>query len=340
MERGPGDDPSGTLPPAPQGCSFPPAFALSPPACVLCGREPGAPGGSVGCGPAAATSCALPGGVGLAGEALRLLLTGLLCSFQRCFVCGESGAAITCSWEGCDRNFHLPCAIEGECVTEYFPPNRYLSFCREHRPEQEVEAAPEENTNCLICLEPVGDRKSFHTMVCPACKHAWFHRVCIQVGAGHALSAGISFNCPHCRNEHDFLRAMVTMGIRIPLRLSSWENEPQDEILFEMYSHCDAHECLCPRGREYAEEQGPWEVLLCISCAAEGTHRRCSNVRNSWVIWECDTCAGLGNGKRQSTFMPLGWGQGPGKAWQQFPRRGLTDSLCPRRHHGRVLLTF
>uniref|UniRef100_A0A8C0FS99 Uncharacterized protein n=1 Tax=Bubo bubo TaxID=30461 RepID=A0A8C0FS99_BUBBB len=27
-----------TLPPAPQRCSFPPAFALSPPACVLCGR--------------------------------------------------------------------------------------------------------------------------------------------------------------------------------------------------------------------------------------------------------------------------------------------------------------
>ncbi|XP_074751151.1 E3 ubiquitin-protein ligase PHF7-like [Athene noctua] len=53
-------------------------------------------------------------------------------------------------------------------------------FCREHRPEQQVEAAPEENTDCLICLEPVGDRKSFHTLVCPICKHAWFHRVCIQ----------------------------------------------------------------------------------------------------------------------------------------------------------------
>jgi len=31
-----GDNPSGMRPPAPQSCSFPLAFALSPPACMLC----------------------------------------------------------------------------------------------------------------------------------------------------------------------------------------------------------------------------------------------------------------------------------------------------------------
>ncbi|MCQ4187520.1 hypothetical protein FK515_28440, partial [Klebsiella pneumoniae] len=45
---------------------------------------------------------------------------GLLCSFQRCFVCGESGATITCSQTGCKRRFHLPCAVEGSCVTHWF----------------------------------------------------------------------------------------------------------------------------------------------------------------------------------------------------------------------------
>ncbi|KAK1214580.1 G2E3 ligase, partial [Pygoscelis papua] len=133
---------------------------------------------------------------------------------QRCFVCGEGGAAITCREMGCDRSFHLPCAVEGGCITQFF--GLYRSFCWEHRPEQAVEAAPEENTTCLICLDPVGDRKSYGTMVCPACKHAWFHRGCIQ---NQAIHVGFScFCCPHCQNEYRFLMEMLTMGIRLPRR--------------------------------------------------------------------------------------------------------------------------
>ncbi|NWV02086.1 G2E3 ligase, partial [Upupa epops] len=97
---------------------------------------------------------------------------------QKCFVCGERGASITCLAKGCKRRFHLPCAVEGECVTQYLP--QYRSFCCQHRPEQEVEATPEATTTCLICLEHVGDRKSFHTLACPVCTNAWFHRGCIQ----------------------------------------------------------------------------------------------------------------------------------------------------------------
>uniref|UniRef100_A0A663N5C6 RING-type domain-containing protein n=1 Tax=Athene cunicularia TaxID=194338 RepID=A0A663N5C6_ATHCN len=277
-----------------------------------------------------ATSCTLPGGVGLAGEALRLPLTGLLCSFQRCFVCGESGAAITCCREGCDRSFHLPCAIAGECVTQYFLPHR--CFCREHRPEQEVEAAPDKDTTCIICLEPVEDGKSFHTMVCPVCREAWFHRGCIQ------YAGTIAFRCPVCRDQYDFLHGMLTMGIRIPGRLVSCRlTGPLDEALMERHSRCDTCQCLCPGGREQAEERGPWELLLCSSCAAEGTHRRCANLSTSRSTWECGPCAGQGTGKRQSTVMPLGWGQGPGKAWQRVPRLGLAEPLCPRRAGGTAL---
>ncbi|NXE44363.1 PHF7 protein, partial [Ptilorrhoa leucosticta] len=50
-----------------------------------------------------ATSCALPGAVGLPGEAPRLPLMGLLGSFQHCCVCGETGAAIVCCEEDCGR---------------------------------------------------------------------------------------------------------------------------------------------------------------------------------------------------------------------------------------------
>ncbi|XP_054694692.1 PHD finger protein 7-like [Grus americana] len=210
--------------------------------------------------------------------------------WKDCFVCGENGATITCQDTGCDRSFHLPCAVEGECITQYF--GLYRSFCWEHRPEQAVQAAPEETTTCLMCMDSVGHRKSYSTMVCPACKHAWFHRGCIQ---GQALRAGIScFQCPLCRDRERFISDMLNMGIRIPRRLPSWENNHAYAALNERHSRCDASQCLCPGGRERAEEEGPWQLLLCCSCAAEGTHRCCSNLKHSTASWECSSCAGLG----------------------------------------------
>ncbi|NXN75813.1 PHF7 protein, partial [Himantopus himantopus] len=205
---------------------------------------------------------------------------------KHCFVCGESGASITCWQTGCDRSFHLPCAMEGGCVTQFLL--QYRSFCWEHRPKQAVEVAPEETTTCLICLDRVGDRNSYGMMVCPACKNAWFHRGCIQ---GQAVRDGItSFRCPLCRDRDAFLSEMLTMGIRIPFRLPSWEDSQAYTAQSERHSCCDARECLCPGGRERAEEGGPWELLLCCSCAAEGTHRQCSSLRSGTARWECDSC--------------------------------------------------
>ncbi|NWH24877.1 PHF7 protein, partial [Grus americana] len=102
------------------------------------------------------------------------------------------------------------------------------------------------------------------------------------------------------------------------IRLPSWENNHAYAALNERHSCCDASQCLCPGGRERAEEEGPWQLLLCCSCAAEGTHRRCSNLKHSTASWECSSCAGLGTGKRQSTRVPLGWGQ-------RVPRVGLAE---------------
>ena len=44
----------------------------------------------------------------------------------------------------------------------------------------------------------------------------------------------------------------------------------------------------------------PWGLLLCSSCAAQGTHRLCSNLSQSTTSWECNACAGEGTGKRQT----------------------------------------
>ncbi|XP_040551226.1 PHD finger protein 7-like [Gallus gallus] len=132
---------------------------------------------------------------------------------KNCFVCGGRGAAITCAETGCERSFHLPCTEDGECITQYFGQHR--SFCWEHRPRQAAaEAAPSENTSCVICLEPVGDSTSYHTMVCPVCKQAWFHRGCIRKHALHA--ATMRFFCPVCGGKGRFRSRMTTLGIQIP----------------------------------------------------------------------------------------------------------------------------
>ena len=68
----------------------------------------------------------------------------------------------------------------------------------------------------------------------------------------------------------------------------------------------------------------PWELLLCSSCAAEGTHRRCSYLSNNADAWECKACAGMGTGKRQIAR------SGPGKAWQQVHGAAWPTSLWPR----------
>ncbi|NXD32705.1 PHF7 protein, partial [Spelaeornis formosus] len=163
-------------------------------------------------------------------------------------------------------------------------------YCPEHRPEQDVQVTPEPGTECLMCMEPVDDRTTFRTMVCPACKRAWFHRDCIQ---GLAIRTGLlCFQCPLCRDSIHFATEMFIMGIQIPFRLvdPTWEDNDAFADLGERHSWCNARECLYPGGREEAEEDGPWQLLLCSSCAAEGTHRRCSGLRNSIDSWECDSC--------------------------------------------------
>ncbi|NXR09734.1 G2E3 ligase, partial [Semnornis frantzii] len=203
-----------------------------------------------------------------------------------CSVCGRSGASINCWLLGCEQWFHLPCALRGECITQYF--GRYRAFCSQHRPRQAVDRDPEPQTECLFCVEVVDDRKSYRTMVCPACQHAWFHRQCIQ---RHALCAGTSaFQCPLCKDKTQFQKEMLTMGIRIPRRPPAWETIEAFEGLMARHRRCDVSECLCPAGREWAEEEGPWQLLLCSSCAAEGTHRSCSNLRDSADGWECQGC--------------------------------------------------
>uniref|UniRef100_A0A8C5UB98 PHF7/G2E3-like PHD zinc finger domain-containing protein n=1 Tax=Malurus cyaneus samueli TaxID=2593467 RepID=A0A8C5UB98_9PASS len=119
----------------------------------------------------------------------------------------------------------------------------------------------------------------------------------IQHAVRRALRAGaLFFQCPLCRNDEAFPVEMFVMGIRVPFRQPTWEDNDAFAELGERHGRCNARKCLHPRGREEADEEGPWELLLCSSCAAEGTHRRCAGLRKKTLTWECDSCAGLGTG--------------------------------------------
>ncbi|NXG31973.1 PHF7 protein, partial [Dromaius novaehollandiae] len=219
-----------------------------------------------------------------------------LCSLQCCFACSERGVAISCQGKGCSRSFHLPCTSEHSCVTQFF--KEFSSFCWEHRPEQAVQVHPDVETTCIICLEPVGDKISHNTMACPACKGTWFHRGCIRVG-GPSLALWAQ-SVPSSSASLTLLESLL-QGQVVPDSRSTpaWEEDTGCEELYQRHSWCDASQCLSRQGRQQAEERGPWELLLCSSCASKGTHRRCSALGTGSDSWECDECAGLGPGKRQ-----------------------------------------
>ncbi|XP_019466444.2 PHD finger protein 7-like, partial [Meleagris gallopavo] len=170
----------------------------------------------------------------------------------QCCVCGERGAAITCAESGCARSFHLPCAKDGQCITQFFGQHR--SFCFEHRLRQTTVTAPAKGTTCAICQEAVGNIASYHTLACPVCKHAWFHRGCIQQ---QALNDGMAcFRCPVCQDNALFRMEMSIIGIQIPDRTPAREDNRAYAPLLQRHRRCDAIMCFYHGGRELAEEEG------------------------------------------------------------------------------------
>uniref|UniRef100_A0A8C3UP92 G2E3 ligase n=1 Tax=Catharus ustulatus TaxID=91951 RepID=A0A8C3UP92_CATUS len=192
-----------------------------------------------------------------------------------CFICCKMGASITCCETSCPRTFHLPCAPDGECITQYF--GTYRSFCWEHRPQQALHPLPSQDNTCSICLDTVEDRISYKTMGCPACQDTRFHRHCIQ---RLALHSGIAFRCPCCLNQELFMMEMLTMGIRLSKRLAS-----------PLPAHKESGTSSVPACQYLLCSSRPWQLWLCSSCAARGTHRHCPSLGNGKYTWECNTCA-------------------------------------------------
>uniref|UniRef100_A0A452HL14 PHD finger protein 7 n=1 Tax=Gopherus agassizii TaxID=38772 RepID=A0A452HL14_9SAUR len=253
-----------------------------------------------------------------------------------CCVCGCKGASIACQGRKCTKNFHFPCGSEKGCIYQFF--GEFKSFCWKHRPVQRVRRRQQQaETICIVCLESMPGKPSYSAMVCPACKHAWFHRDCIQ---GHALRAALyHFRCPRCRDMGTFQREMFRMGIKIPDRDAAWEEDGAFSDQYHRHSHCDASCCLYVGGREQFADNGPWQLLLCNSCGSQGTHRRCSSLGATKGTWECEDCAEpTGAGKEPLERKDV---LGPGFVWRElraddcghYPRWALGRR---RRHAGRA----
>ncbi|NWR77451.1 PHF7 protein, partial [Centropus unirufus] len=207
---------------------------------------------------------------------------------KRCCICRLPGASVTCRGRRCSRIFHFPCGVDRGCISQFF--EEFKSFCWKHKPVQRVRAVQQDQTLCLICQERVAERPCYDTLVCPACTSAWFHRRCIQ---GQALCSALHhFRCPLCQDVDTFQKEMFRLGIKIPDRDAAWEEDGAFADHYQQHSSCDASQCLCPVGREEAEENGPWRLLLCNSCGSCGTHQLCSGVEEDASCWECRECSG------------------------------------------------
>ncbi|XP_065599561.1 PHD finger protein 7-like [Cyrtonyx montezumae] len=80
----------------------------------------------------------------------------------------------------------------------------------------------------------------------------------------------------------------------LKLKPAREENGVDALHLLQRHDLCNAMECFHPKGRDQAEEEESWQLILCSSCAAQSTHRWCSCTCIQMENWDCDICAGLG----------------------------------------------
>ncbi|KAH9504735.1 G2/M phase-specific E3 ubiquitin-protein ligase [Bulinus truncatus] len=208
-----------------------------------------------------------------------------------CCFCNMKGATIGCCDMKCKKKFHLSCSLENGVLHQYF--DNYRSYCADHRMTQTlVKTLSKDKTKleCAICFSRIRfTSTSPNSLVCPCCKHCYFHRTCIQ---SYAISAGKHFlKCPLCNEAEKFQDEMLEFGIYIPDQDASWERETNAyQELLERHSSCDAPDCSCPFGREYDADSGNYELLLCGLCGSSGSHRKCQSLVLKDDLLVCRNC--------------------------------------------------
>jgi len=105
------------------------------------------------------------------------------------------------------------------------------------------------------------------------------------------------FKCPLCNNMEDFSTEMQRLGIYLPQRDASWEQDRGFDVSSSTTAssakECGAKLCFCDKeeGRKYNFPDGLWELLVCHSCGSSAIHAKCGGMED--LIdphWDCYVC--------------------------------------------------
>ncbi|KAL1459985.1 hypothetical protein WDU94_011927 [Cyamophila willieti] len=219
----------------------------------------------------------------------------------KCMYCKRGGATAQCNHyvrstkKKCLTTFHLTCGVTHGSQHLFF--GQFQSLCHLHRRNQKVpsEFIKDSAVTCGMCFDMIHDvNYSTSSLWAPCCKKYYYHRDCVQQLA--FTSGGYHFRCPLCNNESQFKIAMQKCGIFVPIRDALWETEPNAfSELYVEHNQCDTEPCLCPHSTKEGDKRtynnGAWDLIRCVSCGSEGTHRPCSGLPLTGdVSWNCGSC--------------------------------------------------
>ncbi|XP_062564319.1 pineapple eye protein-like [Armigeres subalbatus] len=201
---------------------------------------------------------------------------------QKCYVCKERYANISCCAKKCFRSFHTNCGLKNGCLSHYV--DTFQSWCDKHV-ELVDDEKHSETESCGICYDDMGPYRRLESVRAPCCHNGWFHRRCV---AQFAQSAGYFFKCPLCNNKDDFGQLIRQRGVYIPEKDASWELEPNafgDQL--ERPSECDAEECRCRYGRDF-DDCKRWDLIMCATCGSTCRHDQCMDIPSKNYV--CTFC--------------------------------------------------
>lgn len=229
----------------------------------------------------------------------------------KCVYCRKKGATVGCAEQRCKKSYHPICGKNHNSLYQFF--DQFKSFCKEHRPLQNVKKveslkANPANSNCTICQEKIVRKATFKTLWVPCCS-SFFHRDCVQ---SQAISAGKGhLRCANCNDSSKFIEEIKMLGVYVPEQDASWEDGSQfNDIDREINIACHAKICFCPfeDGRLFHDENkngGVWEIFACNTCGSKGIHGRCGGLEEvPDSIWHCYTCReGLRDRGEEETYL-------------------------------------
>lgn len=148
-----------------------------------------------------------------------------------CTYCKKPNATVVCFDSKCKIQFHVPCGMKEHALFQFM--DKYETYCHTHANDIiKYEKLPPENTNCMICMDPLGDYNPvncFQPKCCieklklkkePPC---WMHYRCVMEGA---RNLGHHFNCFAfwCgKIDETIKRSYNFHGIFIPARDATYD---------------------------------------------------------------------------------------------------------------------